>query len=103
MTDVIKELKETVGTPDPPPKRTYSRGRVECYETRLSYSFPEDTVSSPLELINLVASDMASLLQFAVWDESVAVDLLSRLRQTRDFYLATFQVPAPGESVASEE
>ena len=103
MPDVIEELKQLAGTPDPPPKPAYVRGKVESYSTRLSYSLPETDLNSPPQLVALVASDMASLLQFAAWDESMAIDLLDRLRKSRDYYCATFGIPGPQEFVVPEE
>ena len=103
MADILEQLKETVGTSEPAPKPNYTRGRIESYNTRLSYSFPEDDLNSPPQLVALVASDMASLLQFAAWDESMAIDLLDRLRKSRDYYCATFGIPGPQEFVVPED
>lgn len=101
--DVVEQLKSAVPPPEPPPKPIILRGKVEAYGVRLSYSLPKEELMHEQHTLNMLVRDMASLLQFAAWSETSAIDILHRLRMLRNEYMALLQVFSPEEYAEEEE
>ncbi len=100
----VEKLREAVPMPEKP-KIKYLRGEANtAWGLRMLFSIDESHVRARSKVLDLLLDEFATLFNIAAVDETMAINLLSEIRQMNEAFLSRFyEVAQPSEDTSAVE